>query len=125
MHADAPVACVREEVCDHLVTLGGDVGRQRACLRDELVDSGDVEALGELLLVAQEGGHVVPRIAVDVYDRLTVRIDEDGAGEPFAHRRGHVVVGHHDFVIFFTSFGVVVGHLGASVPQTVDGTPSR
>ena len=58
--ADAPVAWVREEVRDHLVPLGVDAGRQRACLRDELVDAGDVEALRELLLVAQEDGHVVP-----------------------------------------------------------------
>ena len=54
-HADATVARVREEVGHHLEALGGDAGGTGRVDVDELVDGGHVEALRELLLVAQEG----------------------------------------------------------------------
>ena len=54
--ADAPVARVREEVGDHLEALRRDAGGHRALGVDEMVDGGHVDALRELLLVAQERG---------------------------------------------------------------------
>ena len=85
--ADAPVARVREEVGDHLEPLGVDARWHDARGVDEVVDRGHVEALRELLLVAEERGDVAPVLARDVDDRLAVRIDEHRAREALERPR--------------------------------------
>ena len=66
----------------------------------EVVDRGDVDALREALVVAQERGDVVPHRAVDVHHRLAVRVDGHGPGEPLDERGrdgGSVAVVHDRF----------------------------
>ena len=120
---------VRQEVRDHLEALGLDGGRDRARRRDQLVDRGDVDALRELLLVAQERRDVVPLLSRHEDHGLTVRLEEHAVGE-LRHQRGRDLVAgrlgsRRLLVNFFTSVGVVVGHVAVRAPQTVDGTPSR
>ena len=114
-HPDAPVARVREEVGDHLEALRRDAVGEEARFVDEVVDGGDVHALREALVVAEERGDVVPRLACDVHDRLAVRVDEHRAGEPLGHGRGHFVADRlgfgRDLVIGFGILGCFVGHL--------------
>src|SRR5207237_9764669 len=88
---------------------------------DEVVDGGHIDALGELLLVAQKPAQVGPDRAVDVHDRLAVRTVEHRAREPLDHGRRHLVVRRRRLLLLlffyarvavlvsvFTS--VVVGH---------------
>ena len=81
-----------------------------------MVDRGDVDALRELLLVAQERGDVVPRRTRDVDDGLPVRVVEDRVGKAREDRGRNLVVGDGRrlglglLVILFTKFGVV-GHV--------------
>ena len=78
---------MRQEVGDHFVALALHTVGQRALDVDEMVDGGDVDALRELLLVAQERGDVVPRLARHVDDGLAVRVVEHRVGEALEHRR--------------------------------------
>src|SRR5712692_6207196 len=124
---DTPVAGMGEEVRHHLEPLTDDAVGNVASSVDEMVDCGDIHALRELLGVAEVLGHVVPVRPLDVDDRLTVRVGEHRTGEAADHGGGNLVgngsgwfgtgwfgtgwFGIGDFVIWFTSVGVGVGHL--------------
>ncbi len=63
---------VRQEVRHHLVPFRADGGGHRTRFVDEMVDRGHVDALAELVLVAEEGREVVPDVPVHVDDGLPV-----------------------------------------------------